>query len=72
MDGIDMAASLDAALADADAILLLVKHRDFARLDPAEIAARTKARIVVDCVNGWDPKRWASAGFKVFRLGVNK
>jgi len=72
MKGIDMAPSLDAALAEADLILLLVKHSEFLALDPQEVAAKTKARLVVDCVNGWNVETWEGAGFRPFRLGVNK
>ena len=69
---IDMAASLDAALADADLILLLVKHSEFVALDPEEVASKTGARVAVDCVNGWNVEKWRNAAFKLFRLGANK
>jgi UDP-N-acetyl-D-mannosaminuronic acid dehydrogenase len=72
MNGINMAPSLAAAIEDADVILLLVKHTEFVDLDPNEIASKTSARVVVDCVNGWNANTWKQAGFKVFRLGVNK
>jgi UDP-N-acetyl-D-mannosaminuronic acid dehydrogenase len=72
LPGINMADSLDAALKDADAIVLLVKHTEFASLAPKEIAQKTKARIVVDTVNGWNSAAWKKAGFAVFRLGDNK
>ncbi len=69
---VDMAASLETALRDADAILLLVRHTEFVSLNPEEVASKTKARLVVDCVNAWDPDLWKKAGFTAFRLGVNK
>lgn len=72
LSGVDMASSLEAAIKDADAIMLMVKHTVFSQLDPAEILKKTKARIVVDAVNGWDRETWQSAGFKLFRLGDNK
>ena len=72
MKGIDMASSLDAALKDADAILLLVKHTEFINFKPDEIASRTKARILIDCVNAWHTIEWQKAGFQFHRLGVNK
>ncbi len=70
LPGIKMAESLDGALAEAEAIVLLVAHSQFARLKPAEVAAKTKARIIVDTVNAWDPAEWRNAGFRVTRLGV--
>jgi UDP-N-acetyl-D-mannosaminuronic acid dehydrogenase len=72
MNGIDMAASLEAALVEADAILLLVKHTEFKKFKPEEIAAMTKARVIIDCVNAWDGNEWQKAGFEFYRLGVNK
>jgi UDP-N-acetyl-D-mannosaminuronic acid dehydrogenase len=72
MPGIDMASSLEDALKDADVILLLVKHTEFVNFDAKEIATKTKARIVVDCVNGWDPDQWSLSSFDFFRLGDSK
>jgi UDP-N-acetyl-D-mannosaminuronate dehydrogenase len=72
MPGVEMASSLEAALKDADAILLLVKHTQFVQFDSDEIAAKTTARIAMDCVNGWDADQWSRAGFDYFRLGDSK
>jgi UDP-N-acetyl-D-mannosaminuronic acid dehydrogenase len=72
IDGITMARSLEDALQEADLLLLLVKHTEFLNLDPATVTAATNARLVVDCVNGWDARSWTKAGFQVFRLGANK
>jgi UDP-N-acetyl-D-mannosaminuronic acid dehydrogenase len=69
---INMATSLDSAIEDADALLLLVKHTEFIKLDPFKILLKSTARVVVDCVNGWDRGQWAQAGFNVLRLGANK
>jgi UDP-N-acetyl-D-mannosaminuronic acid dehydrogenase len=72
MDGISMARSFEAALEEADLLLLLVRHTEFLNFDPNMIASKTNARLVVDCVNGWEPAAWRRAGFQVFRLGANK
>ncbi|HET9910613.1 MAG TPA: nucleotide sugar dehydrogenase [Anaerolineales bacterium] len=72
MEGIDMAVNLDEALKEADLVLLLVRHTEFANFKPEEIAERTNARLMVDCVNAWDAGPWNKAGFKLFRLGVRK
>ena len=72
LNGIEMAPSLEAAIEEADLLLLLVKHSEFLGYDPSAIAAKTKARLVVDCVNGWKAEQWQQAGFEFFRLGVNK
>jgi UDP-N-acetyl-D-mannosaminuronate dehydrogenase len=70
--GIPMAASLEEALKDTDAILLLVRHTQFRDLSPTEVAAMTSARVVIDTVNAWNADTWKKTGFQVFRLGVNK
>ncbi len=72
LEGINMASSFDDAVQDADLILLLVKHTEFAKLNPKEVAKRTKAKIVLDTVNAWKAEEWQNAGFEVVRLGVGK
>ena len=72
MQGTEMALSLEDVLSEADLILLLVKHSEFLTLNPEEIATKTRARLAVDCVNGWNVASWKNAGFELFRLGVNK
>lgn len=69
---IHMAASLEDAIQDADLILLLVKHSQFAALDPQEIAKCTAAKIALDTVNGWTAEAWKQQGFRFFRLGDSK
>ena len=72
MQGIEMATSLDSAIKEADALILLVRHSEFVNFNPDEIASKTTARALIDCVNGWDADRWNQAGFTLHRLGVNK
>ncbi len=72
MPGINMAVSLEDAIKDADSIMLLVKHTEFGQFIPKEIVKKTKARIVIDTVNGWDREAWENAGFQLIRLGDNK
>ena len=72
MEGINMAATFEEAISDADTLLLLVKHKEFATLDPHEIAGKTNAKVIVDTVNGWDNAAWKNNGFKFFRIGDNK
>ena len=69
---IQMASSLEDAIKDADAIMLLVKHTEFSQLNPEEIAKKTKARIAIDAVNGWNSEAWKESGFQLFHLGDNK
>jgi UDP-N-acetyl-D-mannosaminuronic acid dehydrogenase len=71
LNDIDMAASFEEAIVNADLILLLVKHTEFINLRPQDIASKTHARILIDCVNGWGTPHWNDSGFIVYRLGVN-
>lgn len=72
LEGINMASSFDDAIQDANLIVLLVKHTEFAKLNPKEVAKQTKAKIVLDTVNAWKAEEWQNAGFEVVRLGVGK
>ncbi len=72
LPGIPMANSLQDAIQGADAILLLVRHTQFTAMKPAEIAAMTSARLVVDTVNLWANREWEQAGFDIFCLGDGK
>lgn len=68
LPGVKAAASLDAAVSDADIILLLVPHTEFVGLRPEDMAMRSKARLAFDAVNGWNAADWRRAGFKITRL----
>ncbi|MBN1450689.1 MAG: nucleotide sugar dehydrogenase [Anaerolineales bacterium] len=70
LPGIPMAALLEEAVKDADAILLLVRHTQFCEMSPSKVAALTSARVVVDTVNAWNAAAWEEVGFHIFRLGV--
>jgi len=72
MDGIHMAIDFEDAIKDADAILLLVKHTEFTKINPQELASKTKARLAIDTVNAWNPDEWTDAGFRLLRLGVSE
>ncbi len=70
LPGVNMAASLEDSIKDADVIALLVKHTGFSELDPASLS--TRAKILIDTVNGVNHQAWQQAGFHVVRLGVGK
>jgi UDP-N-acetyl-D-mannosaminuronic acid dehydrogenase len=71
LPGIQAAPSLEAALAGADLLLLLVAHKPLCDLDPGQVARLTSARAVVDTVGGWPASAWQSAGFQVHTLGAS-
>ena len=60
--GIETMPSLEAALEGAEAIVLLVQHAEFAKLEPVEVARMTAARIVVDTRGQWDGGGVAGGG----------
>jgi len=46
-----------------------VAHADLKGLEPSKVATCSLARMVFDCVNGWNPDEWERAGFTFYRLG---
>jgi UDP-N-acetyl-D-mannosaminuronic acid dehydrogenase len=72
LSGVDMASTLEAAILEADALLLLVNHTEFRALHPEDLISMTKARIAIDTVNGWDAEEWQKAGFQFVRLGAGR
>jgi UDP-N-acetyl-D-mannosaminuronic acid dehydrogenase len=72
LPSITMAESLEDAVADAEAIVLLVPHSEFLQLNPRDLARKTKARVVIDTVNGWNTDVWQQSEFRITRLGVGR
>ena len=72
LPGISIEKDLEVALAGADAVILLVSHKELCDLSPSKMSKITPARILIDTVNGWDRKEWEAAGFTIFKLGANR
>lgn len=72
VSGMHAATTLEDVIHEADALVLLVGHREFKGLDPFELRKKTSARFAIDTVGGWDKHAWTAAGFEYFRLGVGK
>jgi len=53
----------------ADAVLVLTEWQEFVDLDPADLAATVRSKVVVDGRNCLDVDEWQSAGWRVFALG---
>lgn len=64
--------SLEEVLADGDAVVLLVNHRQFRDLDPRQVASAMPGRVAFDARGVWDPTAWQTAGFRLHVLGVGK
>ncbi len=67
--GLKTVGSIDEAVAQAEALVLLVNHTALRSINPHTLAGLTPARVAVDTVNGWSGENWQNAGFKVCRLG---
>ncbi|WP_128905550.1 nucleotide sugar dehydrogenase [Halorubrum amylolyticum] len=60
--------ALDDATRDADALVVVTDHDEFADLDPAELAGRMAVPNAVDATGILDLDRWRDAGFAVRRV----
>ena len=72
LPNMDCVTTLEAALKDAEVVVLLVNHTEFRTLTPEKLRTLTPAKILVDTINGWVGQNWEKAGFKLHRLGANK
>ncbi|MDP2773919.1 MAG: UDP-glucose/GDP-mannose dehydrogenase family protein [Nocardioides sp.] len=63
------AATVDEAVADADAVLVLTEWPEYVALDPEALIRRVGAPVVVDGRNCLDPVRWRAAGWTYRGLG---
>ena len=66
---LDYAVSLDAALDNADLVLLLTEWAEFRAMDPAVIGGIVRRRNIVDGRNVLDPVVWRAAGWHYRALG---
>lgn len=72
LPNMECAATLEAAIEDADVILLLVNHTQFRELTPESLRPLTSATALFDAVNAWQGRAWEKSGFAYHRLGVGK
>jgi UDPglucose 6-dehydrogenase len=61
--------SATAALADADALILVTEWSEFRLVPPADIATLLSRRVVFDGRNIWDPEEMAEVGIDYFSIG---
>jgi len=67
--GLDYADSAMAALADADALVLVTEWSEFRLVPAADIAANLRRPVVFDGRNIWNQKEMADAGVEYFPIG---
>ena len=70
VQGAESAGSLEETVAEADAVVLLVDHRQFVELDPQALARKMPGRVAIDLRGRWDVTAWRAAGFAIHVLGV--
>lgn len=70
VESILLAQSLEEALFESDAAVVLVAHTPFKALSPDQLAVTMTGRTVIDTVGIWSPEVWSAAGFHLVRLGV--
>jgi UDP-N-acetyl-D-mannosaminuronic acid dehydrogenase len=61
--------SLEDALTDADAVMIITDHDQFAEIDPTQAAELMRGRIIFDTRNITNKQKWEEAGFSVATLG---
>ncbi len=71
-EGAQAAGTLQSALVEAEAILLLVDHEQFRALEPVAVASMTQARTIVDTRRIFEKAAWERAGFRLFTIGVRQ
>jgi UDP-N-acetyl-D-mannosaminuronic acid dehydrogenase len=60
--------SLENAVTNADAILLLADHKEFKYLDPHVIGQKMRRRVIIDTRNCLECSKWKEAGFDFYLL----
>ncbi len=69
LDGVALAVSAPAALAGADALMILTEWKEFRSPDFDEIKQQLKQPVVFDGRNIFDPQRMAARGFTYYGIG---
>ncbi|QTX05255.1 UDP-glucose dehydrogenase family protein [Agromyces archimandritae] len=62
-------ADLDAALSDADLVILTTEWAEYRGLDPEHVGELVAGPTIIDGRNVLDPEAWRSAGFEYVGLG---
>jgi UDPglucose 6-dehydrogenase len=66
---LNFADSVEAALADADILVIVTEWKEFRALDPARVAQLTRGKVVVDGRNCLDATAWRDAGWTYKGMG---
>lgn len=69
IEGLKSAASFPDVLQNAELIVFLVGHTSLVDLVPSDLKDLTKARLIIDAVNGWTGEEWTRSPFHIYHLG---
>jgi UDP-N-acetyl-D-mannosaminuronic acid dehydrogenase len=72
IEGVQTVSTLEEAVQDADAVLLLVAHQLFKEMLPEQIKSLVRKPVLVDTAGIVNQAPWKAAGFQVYRLGDRK
>lgn len=61
--------TVDAAVKDADVVMLLTPWKEFLSLDPVDLLTKVGTPNIVDGRNVLDPKHWSDAGWNYYGMG---
>jgi UDPglucose 6-dehydrogenase len=67
--GFEVAASLEMACLNADAVLIVTEWPEYVHVDWAKIARTMRTRIMLDGRNALEPERMIRAGFVYLGVG---
>jgi UDP-N-acetyl-D-mannosaminuronic acid dehydrogenase len=71
-DGLELATSLEQALAGADLAVILTDHAEYRALQPTSSTVEgVRRKTIFDTRNCIDPRGWEDAGWRVRRLGAS-
>lgn len=67
-----LAASLEEAVEDAEALVLMVSHKAFREISPHALNRRMRRCVVIDTRAYLDLGKWQAAGFRTYVLGAGR
>jgi UDP-N-acetyl-D-mannosaminuronic acid dehydrogenase len=72
IEGATGCGSIEDAVRDAMATILLVNHTEFEDVDPDSVRKIMTGRTILDTRGTWDRGEWTKAGFQFIALGVGE
>lgn len=70
ISGIEIEESMNETISDAQAIVLLVDHKQFRNLKGSDLKDYTTSTVIIDATNSLHERDWVDNGFLFYRLGA--